>query len=216
MDIEYYKSLVPTENSKKPKFMAFLEAILKNAIDTSIALESMKMAFAVDNAAGKQLDILGEWVGVSRILPMTPSVGNREMNDEEYRLMILMKIAKNNWDGTNEGATAIYDSVFTGSYHVYHKDNQNMTVYVTLFGVTTAREAEILTASDVLLIPAGVNKLVRVVASNVNMSAWAATNIAGIEFIETVDMLVGDELYVADIEDRTVNWVQNHKVWKLQ
>lgn len=65
-----YTSLITSEHNQKPNFMA-LVGVLSGALgDTSACLESMIDAFNLNGGAvGAQLDIIGLWVGQSRIIP---------------------------------------------------------------------------------------------------------------------------------------------------
>ena len=66
MDIEKYKLLIPNENYRKEKYMKFVEAVLTPVMNQGSLVESMEQAFDIYNAAGDQLDILGELVGIDR------------------------------------------------------------------------------------------------------------------------------------------------------
>ena len=120
------------------------------------------LAFDVDTAVGQQLDVVGEWVGVSRNLiiaitgiyfsmdiagvgfdagiwqgPDDPTTGLVALPDEFYRIVIKAKILNNSWDGSKD---AIYDitSVLFGSqgFTYYVEDNANLSINIGLLGVT--------------------------------------------------------------------------------
>lgn len=195
MDINAYLLLVPSENSNKEKFMKLLESILQPVAEEGVAVESMGDAFDLDNAAGDQLDVIGELVGVSRLLPYAPSaplvvdnenVYTREMTDEEYKLAIRLKIARNEWDGINESARKIYDTLFSGDTKVTFTDNQDSTITVNIMGDFTVRQAEILNATGFLLIPAGVGKTVNVIGGSVQMEEFFDMSVTGVEWIDSV------------------------------
>lgn len=150
-----YENLVTYRNSLKPKYMAFLRMILEYPLGLGAATDSTTFAFDLENAAGVNLDTIGALVGVDRLLPFVPTVGTREMNDTEYRMLIKLKIARNVWDGRNEPILNIYRSIFP-SLNITYMDNQDMTVTLTATGTFDFREAEILAASGYILVPAGV------------------------------------------------------------
>lgn len=200
MDKEEYKLLITEDHSTKHKFYGyyddedvyhegFMDIILDPIIESGCVVESMGASFDVNNAAGNQLDIIGEMVGVSRLLPVSPSVGNREMSDEEFLMCIRMGIAKNNWDGTNGSAVMHYNNVLGGDFSIYYVDNQDMTVDIVVSGATNIREAEILFLSDVLLVPAGVKKNAVIIDSKVNTGIKISMGFLGEVIYEEIDIV---------------------------
>lgn len=179
MDVNEYLNLVPTENSQKPKFMAFLEAVLNNGISMGVACNSMGEAFDITNAAGNQLDIIGELVGVSRLLPFVPLLGTREMDDNEYRVFIMMKIFRNEWDGTTESAVKIYQSAFQNIAGIEFRDDGVCHVVVNVRFSGETRLAELLNSTGTLLIPAGVSMTVNVVDNDAIIDFGASANVIG-------------------------------------
>ncbi|SFT43694.1 Protein of unknown function [Kosakonia arachidis] len=127
--------------------------------DISTSLNSLITAFDIDTAVGVQLDILGEWIGRSRIVsvpisgiyfswdtdglgydpgvwqgPYDPDSGYTRLSDETYRVILKAKIAINNWDGTNDTLPPILDSALAGSgLRMQIVDNQDMTIGIWVF-----------------------------------------------------------------------------------
>lgn len=112
IDIATYLNRITSQHKTKPKFMALLAARLGPFIDLARCLEIFDEAFDLDTAAGKQLDIIGEYVGVSRILNFQPVAIPALLDDEHYRILLKSKISLNNWDGTTAGVYAIWNQVF--------------------------------------------------------------------------------------------------------
>ena len=190
MDKNDYLNLVPSDGSGKLKFMSFLDAILDHAIALGSTNESIGEAFDLSNAAGNQLDIIGDMVGVSRLLSYVPENGTREMDDDEYRLAIQLKIARNEWDGTNGGAIDIYSDIFGEDISVTYEDNQDMSVNVIIDGFFTTREAEILNATGTLLVPAGITKTITTNGGTVDgYEIFTAAPVTGMEIFDKVTML---------------------------
>lgn len=217
MLIDSYKNLVPTNNYNKPKYMGYLDAILSPIIHMGAIVETVGHAFDVQSARGEQLDIIGELVGISRLLPTPPTVGDRMMNDDEYLMCIMMKIAQNEWDGTNESAARLYNNVLGSRFNIYFTDNQNMSVDIIISGVNTVREGQILYLSNTLLVPAGVSYTVRFTDDKVNVSLKYAAGISGQLVDEPVNMITEPESYVVeDIEDMYVYNVERRTVDILQ
>ena len=74
-DLDYYKRLVTSEYRSSPRFVKTVEKLLAYGITTDESLKNLLLAFDVDNATKKQLDILGRIVGASRQLEFNPSAG---------------------------------------------------------------------------------------------------------------------------------------------
>ena len=102
-------------------------------------LETLPHEFDIDFAIGKQLDIVGEWVGRARFIEFPlpdpwfsyddkrrgwdigiwknetyqyQTTAMQELDDETYRRLLYAKILSNNWDGTTIGARQAYELFF--------------------------------------------------------------------------------------------------------
>ena len=110
-------NLVTNEHQDKPKFMATLAATLQPFADLNAVLDNFSALFDVDCAVGAQLDVVGQWVGLSRKLeapipnvyfsfdvagvgfdqgvwfaPFDPTEGVISLDDATYRTMLYIKI----------------------------------------------------------------------------------------------------------------------------
>jgi len=137
-DLSEYTALITSEHNQRPKFMAVVAALAQPMVDLMGVLESMPPKFDLDEAVGAQLDDVGRWVGISRIIrtplsdvyfsldisglgfdqgiwkgPFDPDTGLTTLDDDTYRLVIRAKIGANHWDGTMEGSVAILNSIFS-------------------------------------------------------------------------------------------------------
>lgn len=323
MDQKGYLNLVPFIQSQKPKYMQILTGLLEPAMDLQGAVGSEEYVYDLDNAAGDQLDTLGEYVGISRVLPFsldqeqpeltiirktrsssdisqwgsqtltyklmeididiidsTPAYGDylaitftediiptknvkysilywldtsdgdtisqeskraqiydmpgiaagqtafvggrtyyfeyvndgyndgymlldynpediqvavdtRQMNDEEYRMMIKLRIARNWWDGSNESAEEIYRTILGDSIRMRQKDNQDCTVDIEIDGTSTQRLTQILDGTDNLLIPAGVYKHISEIEDDISFTLLLGSQVVGIQIYDEVIMLEG-------------------------
>lgn len=64
-----YTTLITSEH-KKPKFLALVAALCNTHLGAAAnSAYGMIEQFDLDNAEGAQLDILGQWIGQSRIIP---------------------------------------------------------------------------------------------------------------------------------------------------
>lgn len=178
-----YLSLIPPQNAAQPHFIATVSAALQAWLDTQSTLVGMLPGFDLDTAVGAQLDVVGEWVGGSRRLatPITGvyfafddtiktgfdsgvwlGPGNSAsalslLDDETYRLILRLKIAANNWDGTLGGAQGIMNALSSANAYVFLQDNFDMSMTVGLSGVIpSALFVEILKQANSWLRPAAV------------------------------------------------------------
>lgn len=181
--LEEYLDLVPAEHRNKPKFVAMLTALLTPFVETQELLAHLSLDFDVDTAVGSQLDVVGMWVGVSRVIstPLTgvyfsfdtagvgldqgtwfnefdPVDGLTVLPDDAYRTLLRARIANNQWDGTIPGAYEVWDSAFSGTgVGILIQDYGNMHMLFALTGpVPDALTLSLFTGGYLNVKPAGV------------------------------------------------------------
>jgi len=154
-----YTDLITNYHSQKPLFVNHIDLITRPLMDTSNALTSLITEFDIDEAIGVQLDILGKWIGRTRVVsqpisgiyfsfdtdglgfdqgvwqgPYDPDAGFTNLSDDVYRIVLKAKIAINHWNGTNETLPAILETTLTASgLTMQIVDNQDMTISVWVF-----------------------------------------------------------------------------------
>lgn len=135
--VQTYLDLISSTYTNQPDFNAVVSLGVAPAVQIQQVLSTLIPLFDLDTPpVGTQLDIIGEWVGVSRniAIPITgvfftwdgaadlgwdfgvwPN-GNQTsittLPDSSYLTLIRATIAANNWDGTTEGAYDIWDNIF--------------------------------------------------------------------------------------------------------
>lgn len=181
-DLSDYLALITTEHSKRPKYMAMLEAVVAPVVDAMNASAQLPADFDLDEAIGAQLDVLGLWVGIGRHVktplvgvyfsldieglgfdqgvwkgPFDPDSGVVELDDDTYRILIRAKIGANHWDGTLAASKDILDLVFSGDTHVFIQDNQDMSMTIGVAGMPpSAIFLALLTGGYIPIKPEGV------------------------------------------------------------
>jgi hypothetical protein len=176
-----YLDLITSEFRDQPNFIATLTANLDILLRIQDVLSEMIPDFDVDVAVGAQLDIIGKWVGITRnvAIPITgvyfawdsdatvgweygtwqPSdapVNVTTLPDDAYRTLIKAKIAANSWDGTTDGAYAIWDQVFKTTT-ILIQDNQDMSYALAVVGgVIDSLTLALITGGYIPLKPEGV------------------------------------------------------------
>ncbi|HGT8889870.1 TPA: DUF2612 domain-containing protein, partial [Escherichia coli] len=63
-----YTELITNYHATKPKFLAHVDLMTQPLIDVAAATRGLITAFDIDSAVGVQLDILGLWIGRSRVV----------------------------------------------------------------------------------------------------------------------------------------------------
>ena len=135
---DYLGKITPYQ-SGNPNFMATIAATVAPFADIAAFLAALPTAFDLDTALDAQLDILGQWIGRSRNIPVPlpspwfafddpvhgfdrapwqiPYYSNGSaltaLDTETYRRLLKAKAAANSWDGTVASAQAILDIFFT-------------------------------------------------------------------------------------------------------
>jgi hypothetical protein len=153
-----YTDLITAEHADRPKFVAVIETSTNPSVDQQEVVLRFPSDFDLDSAVGAQLDVVGEWVGVSRYVltplegvyftwgepglgwgegywrgPFDPTQGLTTLSDDFYRLLIRATIALNNWNGTLQPAIDAIAPLFPNNL-VYIQDNQDMTISIAVVG----------------------------------------------------------------------------------
>ena len=162
-NVQQYLDLITSEHSDKPKFSAVVEACVAPFVSLQNLLEGMIEDFDINTAIGAQLDILGEWIGLSRYVdvpltgiyfafddtaadgwdggiwqgPFDPTVGLEALPDDIYRAALKAKILANDWDGSIAGLYVVYNALLAISGNsAIIQDRQNMTFEIGVVGAT--------------------------------------------------------------------------------
>jgi Protein of unknown function (DUF2612) len=156
LPISYYLSLITSEYQGSPKFLQWISVLLKPLDDASQCLESMSLAFDLDQAVGVQLDTLGVIIGQSRVMTFQPSGGvSPVLDDTTYRLLLRARIARNQWDGSIDGLQSTWQTLFPGG-QISIEDAQNMSAEIILSGAFTSIAQDLINNDLIIPRPAGV------------------------------------------------------------
>lgn len=154
--IDKYLLLITSQYQNSPKFLSWLEAVLRISHDFSQSADLIPAAFDLDTAVGVQLDAVGASIGQSRLLDFQPTDGSSAyLSDATYRKILKLKTMTNYWDGR---AASIYEAwykIFPDVVLNIH-DNMDMTADVTITGTLTQIVIDMILRDLVLPRPEGV------------------------------------------------------------
>jgi len=126
---KYLANLLIIQYNSKPRAKATIESI--GAMFPDELILAVRDGFNLETATGKQLDTLAKYIGAER--GYTNSSNQKAvLTDEEFRILLKLKIIVNTGTGTLYGLeTSLYDLFGTGIRVVEGKDaggNPNMTL----------------------------------------------------------------------------------------
>ena len=139
--IDTYLALLPPATRSRPRAEALFRACLKQSMDLFSLFASIPTAYSLDSAVGPQLDALGAPVGETR--PAGES-------DDDFRLHVRCRAAKNRWPGTNDSLPDALSASFPGRT-AFLKDNADGTVTLSLSGTAPS-----IPLKELFPIPAGI------------------------------------------------------------
>lgn len=103
------KSLIPEQYKEAENFNKILKIFGEEVDELLNAIEQVKLAFLIDSAVGKQLDILGSMVVIAR----------SGLNDDDYRESIKFKIFQNTSKAKVEDLILILKTLTEANLIVY-------------------------------------------------------------------------------------------------
>lgn len=179
--VQTYLDLITSEYQGQPDFMAVVTTNVSPLVQVQNLMTSMIPIFDLDTPpVGEQLDIIGQWVGAKRAVNVpiggvfftwdgAASVGwdlgiwasgNQtvitELPDDVYLTLIRATIAANNWDGTTNGAYAIWATVFPNS-RILIQDHEDMSYDLIFTGaILDSLTQALITSGYINLRPEGI------------------------------------------------------------
>jgi hypothetical protein len=154
--LQYYLNLFTSQYRPSARLNAWQKALMTPIDDLTACLQTVNILYDLDNAFGAQLDVLGEIIGASRIVPFQPSNGiSPVLDDDTYRLLLYATQAKNTWDGTIEGIYNSWQFLFPNGL-LSILDNQNMTATITTSGSFSSIQLDLIHNGFIVPRPEGV------------------------------------------------------------
>lgn len=166
---DYYSNLLIMQYRDKQK--------ASETIKASVSCETLdgeplirQNDFDIETATGAALDVLGKYVGLSREVKEKVEGGSTILNDDDYRVLLKLKIIINNGRATtSEIKTGLFNT-FGNDLRLF--DNRDMT-YTYLFRTEYNKLLGIILAEDLLPLPMGVGADIIIEVPNVDLFGYA-------------------------------------------
>lgn len=156
-----YVNKITSAHCSCPKFVEWISVLLKPVCDSGDLILQIPTEFAIRNARGIQLDIIGSTMGVTRALPYTGEEGL--LNDEDFRLYLLAKILRSLWNGKTENLQGMWSQIYP-EIKLKIIDNLDMTLNIEFRGKISHAMQEMIQSGLILPIPMGVRAIYTVIA----------------------------------------------------
>lgn len=162
--LNYYADLLILQYRTQEKARKTIKALVQEAYSDGI-LSDVINGFNIDTASGKQLDILGKYIGLNRVVKSFISSTNTiVLTDEQYRILLKLKLIQNiSFSSTSDIKSTLY-SVFPNDIRLY--DNRDMTFE---YWVSTAFEdlIGVILAEELLPLPMGIGYKVLIIDDDI-------------------------------------------------
>jgi Protein of unknown function (DUF2612) len=126
--IDYYANLLIIQYIGKPKAYATIQAVVGPVIIDQLPTV-VENAFQLSTAIGVQLDVLGDYAGVSRN-GYGPSGNPITLNDSDFMKLIQIAIGVNTSNGSLASIQQILNQYFAGDILVFDTKNMQMSYLV--------------------------------------------------------------------------------------
>lgn len=156
----YYADLLILQYKTQPKARATIQALIKELYGSGSLLQ-MVNGFDIDTAVGKQLDIIGKYIGLGRQVKV--NIGDSDTNiltDDQYRILLKLKLIQNtNFSSTSQIRTALYE-LFPNDIRLF--DPRTM-VYEYQLSTLFNDLVNVIIAEELLPLPMGIGANINVV-----------------------------------------------------
>jgi hypothetical protein len=160
----YYANLLILQYLQKPKAFATIKAQVTPVIMDQLPV-AVQNAFNLADAVGVQLDVIGKYVGASRM--GNTLTGPVSLGDDDFRQLIKLLIIKNNAGSSLATIQSLLAANFPGQ--IFVSDNQTMALnYVLVESLGTSDLLEVIASGGYLPAPMGVQTSITVVPEHDN------------------------------------------------
>lgn len=161
---KYYANLLILQYLQQPKAFAMIKAQVTPVIMDQLPV-AVQNAFSVTDAVGVQLDVIGKYVGASRV--GNTLSGPVTLSDSDFRQLIKLLIIKNNSGSSLATIQSLLAASFPGQ--IYVSDNQAMGLnYLLVETIGSSQLLQVIVEGGYLPVPMGVQTSVVIVPSHTN------------------------------------------------
>lgn len=150
--VEYYAKLLILQYAGKPKAVATVSALVREAIMNQLPIQ-VGQAFDLETAVGVQLDVVGKYAGVVRT--GYDFTGPITLDDDDFRSLIKMAIVKNNAGSSLSDIQDLLNFFFPGTFLVFDYQNMQMDYFFSA-EIGSVQLAEMFVRNGLLPKPMGV------------------------------------------------------------
>lgn len=149
---DYYADLLILQYKTQPKARATISALTDKVIANGLILDVIN-GFNLETAVGKQLDILGKYIGLSRnVKEKVSSPATVILTDDQYRLLLKLKLVCNtSYSATSQIRNALFQ-IFPNDIRVF--DDRTMEMEYQLSEMFNGLE-NVIIAEELLPFPMG-------------------------------------------------------------
>lgn len=127
--IDYYSNLLILEYLQQPKAYATIQTSVTPFVMDQLPID-VQNAFAIPTAVGVQLDILGKYVGASRVGHTFN--GNVVLDDANYRILIQLSIFTNNAGSSLATIQDLIAMYFPGQILVFDFKTMRLSYFLNI------------------------------------------------------------------------------------
>ena len=161
--VNYYADLLILQYKQKPNAYATIQALAAIPVMSQLPT-SVQNAFNVNTSVGAQLDILGQYVGISRT--GNSFTGPVTLGDTDYRSLLKIKILQNNSGSSLYNIETLIVGFFGSAIAVF--DTQDMRLsYFLNSSIGSLQLAQIIVTAGLLPKPMGVQLASVIYAANI-------------------------------------------------
>lgn len=157
---EYYADLLILQYKTQPKARATIKALIKELYGSG-SLLALVNGYGLDTAVGKQLDVLGKYIGLNRKVKV--NIGSSDTNiltDDQYRILLKLKLIQNtNFSSTSQIRAALYE-LFPNDIRLF--DTRTM-IYEYELSTLFNDLVNVIIAEELLPLPMGIGYNITVV-----------------------------------------------------
>ena len=152
--LDYYKNLLILQYNKKDGTPRATINTIANEILGALVVKEIEEGFNIDTAVGKQLDVIGKYIGLKRQVNVNIGTSDTNiLNDEQYRILLKLRLVKNtNFSSTAQIREALY-ALFPNEVRLF--DNRTM-VYDYQLSTLFNDLVNVIIAEELLPLPMGI------------------------------------------------------------